>query len=193
MKRNDWVRRKNEISASYIEMFRKAQSHITILCSYFLPGKVMRRLLTNAAKRGVKIKVITAGPSDIMLAKHAERWMYDWLLRNKIELYEYQPAILHAKVAVCDSEWITIGSYNLNNISAYASIELNLDIRNEKLVTGVEQTLETIIQKECVVISTEKHIQAKSIFKQFIRRYSCQVIRIIFCQLTFYYKQRSWY
>ena len=96
----------------------------------------MRRLLTNAAKRGVKIKVITAGPSDIMLAKHAERWMYDWLLRNKIELYEYQPAILHAKVAVCDSEWITIGSYNLNNISAYASIELNLDVHNADFVTG---------------------------------------------------------
>ena len=102
MRRNDWVRGKNEISATYSEMFRNARSHITILCSYFLPGKLIRGLLSNAAKRGVKIKVVIAGSSDIMLAKYAERWMYDWLLRNKIELYEYQPAILNAKVAVCE-------------------------------------------------------------------------------------------
>lgn len=191
MRRNDWVRQKNEISATYIEMFPNARSHITILSSYFLPGKIIRRLLSNAAKRGVKIKVITAGPSDIMMAKHAERWMYDWLLRNKIELYEYQPAVLHAKVAVCDSEWLTIGSYNINDISAYASIELNLDIRNADFATGVEQTLETIVQNECVVITKEEHIQTKNIFKQFIRWGSYEIIRIVFYLLTFYYKQRS--
>ncbi|MEJ0105931.1 MAG: phospholipase D-like domain-containing protein [Bacteroidota bacterium] len=59
--------------------------------------------------------------------------MYDWLLRNNIELYEYQASILHAKVAACDDELLTIGSYNINNISAYASIELNLDVRTAGL------------------------------------------------------------
>lgn len=77
------------------------------------------------------------------------------------------------------------------NISAYASIELNLDVRNEKFVTGVEQTLETIIRKDCFVISKEKHIQTKNIFRQFIRWGSYQIIRIVFYLLTFYYKQRS--
>lgn len=48
--------------------------------------------------------VITVVPSDVMLTKHAERWLYDWLLRNKIELDEYQPVVLHAKVAACDGE-----------------------------------------------------------------------------------------
>ena len=191
MRRNDWVRRKNEISATYIEMFRNARSHITILCSYFLPGKMIRRLLTNAAKRGVKIKVITAGPSDVMMAKNAERWMYDWLLRNKIELYEYQPTVLHAKVAVCDSEWLTIGSYNVNNISTYTSIELNVDVHNPDFAKGVEQTLETIIQTKCVAITKEGHIQTKNMFKQFTRWCSYQIIRFVFYLLTFYYKQRS--
>ena len=191
MRRNDWVRRKNEISATYIEMFRNARSHITILCSYFLPGKMIRRLLTNAAKRGVKIKVITAGPSDVMMAKNAERWMYDWLLRNKIELYEYQPTVLHAKVAICDSEWLTIGSYNVNNISTYTSIELNVDVHNPDFAKGVEQTLETIIQTKCVAITKEGHIQTKNMFKQFTRWCSYQIIRFVFYLLTFYYKQRS--
>lgn len=190
VRRNDWVRRKNEISATYIEMLRQSQSHITILCSYFLPGKIIRRLLKHAAKRGVKITVITAGPSDVILAKNAERWLYDWLLRNNIKLYEYQPAILHAKVAVCDGEWLTIGSYNINNISAYASIELNLDVRNATLAGSLDQTMETIIKKDCVAITSEGHIHTKNIFKQFIRWSSYQFIRIAFYVLTFYFKQR---
>jgi cardiolipin synthase len=191
MRRNDWVRRKNEISATYIEMFRHAKSHINIMCSYFLPGKVIRRLLSHASKRGVKIKVITAGPSDVMLAKHAERWMYDWLLRNKIDLYEYQPSILHAKVAVCDSEWLTIGSYNVNNISAYASIELNLDVRNASLAIITEDRLQKIIDKDCIHITKEKHIRTKNVFKQFIRWFSYEFIRLAFYMLTFYYKQKG--
>jgi len=191
MRRNDWVRRKNEISATYREMFRNARSHITIMCSYFLPGKIIRRLLSNASKKGVKIRIITAGPSDVMLAKHAERWMYDWLLRNKIELYEYQPAVLHAKVAICDSEWLTIGSYNVNNISAYASIELNLDVRQDNFAKEVEQKLEAIVQNDCIHITKEKHVRTKNIFRQFIRWFSYEFIRLGLYMLTFYYKQKS--
>jgi cardiolipin synthase len=191
MRRNDWVRRKNEISLTYFEMFRNARSHITIMCSYFLPGKTIRRLLRNASRRGVNIKIITAGPSDVMLAKHAERWMYDWLLRNKIELYEYQPAVLHAKVAVCDSEWLTIGSYNVNDISAYASIELNLDVRKTDFAKEVEQKLDAIVQNECVHITVEKHVRTKNIFKQLIRWFSYEFIRLGLYMLTFYFKQRS--
>ncbi len=189
MSQNDWIRRKNEISATYIEMLRHSRSHITILCSYFLPGKVIRRLLTNAIRRGIKIKVITAGPSDVMWAKHAERWLYDWLLRNKIELYEYQTAILHGKVAVCDTEWFTLGSYNINNISAYASIELNLDVRNITLATEMEKTLETIIEKECIAITPKQRLKSRNLLKQFLQWASYQTIRVVFYLCTFYFKR----
>ncbi|HSN60173.1 MAG TPA: phospholipase D-like domain-containing protein, partial [Ferruginibacter sp.] len=165
--------------------------HITILCSYFLPGKMIRRRLKNAAKRGVKIKVITAGPSDVLMSKYAERWMYDWLLRNKIELYEYQPTVLHAKVAVCDSEWLTIGSYNINNISAYASIELNLDVRNAHFALAAEQKLEAIIKNDCIAITKEIHSSSTNIFKQFIRWCSYEIIRLMLYLFTFYFKQKD--
>jgi cardiolipin synthase A/B len=191
MRRNDWVRRKNEISASYIEMFNTAQSHIIIVCSYFLPGKVIRRILSKAAARGVKIKVVIAGSSDIRIAKNAERWMYDWLLRNNIEIYEYQPAILHAKVAVCDSEWLTIGSYNINNISAYVSIELNLDVRNVHFAKEVEEKLEAIIQNDCLEITADEYTHTKNILRQFFRWFSYEVIRVIIYVFTFYYKHES--
>lgn len=190
MRRNDWVRRKNEITETYIEIFTNARSHITILCSYFLPGKMIRRLLHDAAKRGVEIKVIIAGPSDVMVAKHAERWLYDWLLRNNIKLYEYQASVLHAKVAVCDSEWLTIGSYNINNISAYASIELNADVHNPDFAASVEQTLQNIIHDKCAALTKEVHIQTKNVFIQFIRWCSYQFIRSVFYLFTFYFKQR---
>jgi cardiolipin synthase len=191
IRRNDWVKRKNEVSSTYIEMFRNAESHITIMCSYFLPGKIIRRLLKNASKRGVEISVITAGPSDVMMAKRAERWLYDWLLRNKIQLYEYQPTILHAKVAVCDGRWFTIGSYNINNISAYASIELNLDVRNENQAKALELHFANVIENECIQITEEQVRKSKNIFIQFSRWFSYQFIRLAFYSLTFYFKRNN--
>lgn len=191
MRRNDWVRRKNQISATYIEMLRKSKSEVTILCSYFLPGTIIRRQIVNAVKRGVTIRVIAAGNSDVKVAKNAERWLYDWLLRNGIELYEYQKTILHGKMAVCDDEWMTIGSYNINNISAYASIELNLDVHNPSFAKKTRQTLQEIIEKDCTRISFEQHIRTKNIFKQFNRWLSYQFIRTVFYLFTFYFKHKA--
>lgn len=191
MRREDWVRRKTQVSRTYIEMLRDARSHVTILCSYFLPGRTIRRLLSNASRRGVKIKVITAGRSDVMMAKYAERWLYDWLLRNKIELFEYQKNILHGKIAVCDSAWMTVGSYNVNNISAYASIELNLDVKDAAFAKETEILLENIIRNDCIPISKELHIRRKNIIKQFVRWLSYQFIRTVFYLFTFYFKQNK--
>lgn len=189
VRRNDWVRRKNEISVTYIDMLHGAKSHVTILCSYFLPGKIIRRALRNAAARGVKIKVITAGNSDISMAKHAERWMYDWLLRYGIELYEYQPSVLHAKTAVCDNAWFTIGSYNINDISTYASIELNLDVHDESYALELHQQLDDIIGSDCIAITPQVHISNTNIFIRFVRWLSYKFFRVAFVLVTFYYKK----
>jgi cardiolipin synthase len=191
MRRNDWIRRKNEISRTYINMCRGAKSQITIMCSYFLPGKAIRRALKNAALRGVKIQVITAGTSDVLLSKYAERWMYDWMLRNKIELFEYQPTVLHAKVSVCDSEWMTIGSYNINNLSAHASIELNIDVYNAGLAKQMEQLLKTIIADDCIAITENQHKQNTNIIRRFIRWCAYVIIRFMLYAVTFNLKKIS--
>jgi cardiolipin synthase len=191
MRRNDWLRRKNEITATYIEMLRNAQSEVTILCSYFLPGRVLRTQMVQAIKRGVVIRVVAAGRSDVVLAKNAERWLYDWLLRNGIELYEYQKNILHGKVAICDDEWMTIGSYNINDISTYASIELNLDVRNPVFAKYVSKTLEEIIANDCIRITYEHHVKTNNIFKQFIRWVSYEFIKMVFYIFTFYFKHQD--
>ncbi len=190
VRRNDWVRRRNEISSTYIQMLRGARSEVTILCSYFLPGKIIRRLLAQASRRGVRIRVITAGPSDVPVSKFAERWMYDWLLRNKVEIYEYQRSILHAKVAVCDSTWMTVGSYNVNNISAYASIELNIDVRNEAFARQVDATLDAIITSDTLAITEETHRRNRNPVVQFVRWLSYQFIRATIYLVTCYYRPR---
>lgn len=191
MRRNDWVRRKSEITATFIEMFRHAKSHIIIMCSYFLPGRTIRYLLRKAAERGVSIQIITAGQSDVWVAKWAERWLYDWLLRNKIELYEYQPNVLHAKIAVCDGAWFTIGSYNINNISTYASVELNLDVNDNQLAMATEQQLREIIAKDCVQINPEAFRKNTNPFTRLLRWTAYQFIRAVFYVFTFYFKRRA--
>ena len=191
MRRNDRVRGKNEISASYIEMLRTAKSDITILCSYFLPGKLIRNQINAAIKRGVKIRIIAAGSSDVMLAKFAERWLYNWMLRVGVELYEYQENILHGKVAVCDDHWMTIGSYNINNISAYASIELNLDVHSDEFTKEVREKIDAIIQGSCIRIIPKDFIKTNSIYKKIGRWLSYHFIRFVLYLFTFYFtKQR---
>ncbi|WP_336516361.1 phospholipase D-like domain-containing protein [Pollutibacter soli] len=190
VRRNDWVRRKNEISFTYIDMLRRAEKQVVILCSYFLPGKQIRRQMSNATKRGVKITVITAGISDIILAKYAERYLYAWMLRNNVQIYEYQPRILHGKIAVADSSWLTVGSYNINNLSAYASIELNLNIRQEKLAKETEEMLLTIAEKECIPITDEYLRKSDNILVKFGRWSSFQILRFLLYLFTFYFKHQ---
>jgi cardiolipin synthase A/B len=191
VRRNDWITKRNQISRSYIEMFRKANKEIIMMSGYFLPGPVMRKNMKKATRRGVKIKLILAGISDVVVAKNAERYMYNWLFRNNIEVYEYKPSVLHGKVAVYDSSWATIGSYNLNIISAYASIELNIDINQAEFATMLQATLENIIVQNCTRITREDFILHNTIFSKIWEQLCYWFIRFLFYIFTFNFKQRD--
>ena len=191
IRRNDWVRDKTQISACYIEMLNSAQSRIILLSSYFLPGSTIKKNLIKAVKKGVKIKLVLASLSDVMMAKYAERFIYDWLLRNNIEIYEYQGNVLHGKLSVCDSKWLTIGSYNINNISAYASIELNLDISDPRFAAEVEDTLEDIISKNCIRITESSLKKTTNIFTRLIRWFSYEFIKLSLYLFTFYFRKKN--
>ena len=170
-------------------MFDHAEKRITIMCSYFLPGSVYQKKLSRAAKRGVDIKVILAGISDIKVAKNAERYLYDWLLKNKIGIYEYQPTILHAKAAVYDGKWTTIGSYNVNNISAQASLELNYDIKDKIFAKEVEKELDQIITTRCKKITLENYARSTGYFRK-VWQHACYLfINNVLKLFTFYFKQ----
>jgi cardiolipin synthase A/B len=191
VRRNDWITKKNQVSRSYIEMFKKAEDHIIMMSGYFLPGPVIRRNMKRAAARGVKIKLILAGISDVMVAKYAERYMYNWIFRNDIELFEYKPCVLHGKVATYDKKWATIGSYNVNIISAYASLELNMDINNPKFAGMLDDTMEKIIQNDCVQVTEENFSSHNGIFSKAWELICYWFVRMLFYLFTINFKQRS--
>jgi len=188
---NDWVRNQNQISRSYLEMFHRAQTQVTIMSSYFLPGRVFRKNLTEAAKRGVNIRIILTKVADVALAKSAERFFYPWLLRRNIEIYEYRKKILHGKMAVYDGQWVTVGSYNFNNISAYASLELNLDVQNEAFARQVDQTFDQIILRDCDPITKASYEKKTSLWDTFKYRMAYESVRFIFFIFTFYFKREK--
>jgi len=191
IRRNDWVMNKNQISGTYMEMFRNAQREIIMMSSYFIPNTFFRKQMSAALKRGVQIKLILAGKSDVHLAKNAERYFYRWALRNKIQIFEYLPTVLHSKVAICDDRIVTIGSYNVNDISAFASIELNVDIEEKTFAQSVKKEIEKIIGLQTIEIKND-HLKNKfGIVDQLTQWTSYILFRFIFKIFTFYFSKRT--
>lgn len=148
---NDWFRRKNQIGAGYLSAFGKAKTSITVMASYFLPSRSLRVALKRAARRGVQVNLLLPGKSDINIAKRATTYLYRWLLRNNIGIYEWRHSILHGKLAVVDDKWVTIGSYNLNHLSKYSSIELNIEVLDEDFATNTRHTLSALMLQSTAV------------------------------------------
>jgi cardiolipin synthase len=104
-----------------------ARKSLYIANSYFVPDDDLRRLLKRAAKRGVDVRVLTAGPTtDIKTTFYAGRARYEELLSAGIRIYEYQPVMMHAKTFVVDGLWSTVGSMNFDNRSLALNNETNL-------------------------------------------------------------------
>jgi cardiolipin synthase A/B len=186
-RRNDWVYYTTQITRTYRELFRTARSHVILMTSYFWPPRQLLRHMAAASQRGVKVKLILTAMADVPLAKPAERYLYNWLFRNNIEVYEYQSNILHGKIAVCDSKWFTAGSYNVNNISAYASVELNVDVKNDTIATEVNDRLQQIIDRDCIRISVEEFAAKHNIFQRLLHYLSYRIVHFIFFLFTFYF------
>lgn len=178
IRKNDWFRSRIEISRSYRQAFRQANQSITIVASYFLPGNRVRKLIRNASKRGVKVTVILVGFSDVPFIKPAMTYLYDWMLRNDITIYEWQNSVLHGKLAVADGYWTTIGSYNLNSLSDYGSLEANVEVFDKDFAAETEQLLQCYVQTGCIQVSKEQYLKNKNVFQQFGRWFSYVLIRM---------------
>jgi len=184
---NNWYRNKMEILKSYRSAVRHASDHILILASYFLPGRNERKLLKNASLRGVDITIVLAAESDAPMFDRATQFLYDFILRSKIRIYEYLPSNLHAKVATVDGKWSTVGSYNLNHVSDYASIEINVGILDEEFAQEFEKNLREIIKNDCREVTFEEYNRRRTWYNRLSDWFSYQMIRLamrIMYQLT---------
>ena len=190
IRRNDWVYNKTEITKSYRELFMHAHSHVTVMTSYFWPPEKLLRHMADASRRGVQIRLILTGNADVPFAKYTERYLYRWLFRNKVQVYEYQQNVLHGKIAVCDNELVTVGSYNVNNISAFASVELNLDVRSNVIAQEVGDKFAAIISTDCIQITEADFKLTNNAIKRFFYYLSYKLVHIVFYFFTFYYTQK---
>jgi cardiolipin synthase len=176
---NNWYRNRIEILRSYRSAFKRAEKRMIIFASYFLPGRNERKLLRNAALRGVDIMVVFSAESDAPMFKRATEFLYDFILKNKIRIFEYLPSNLHAKVATVDGKWSTIGSYNLNHISDYASVEINVAIMDEKFTGHFDSVLLGIIENDCRQVTIEEFSRRRTWFSRFAGWSSYQIIRLL--------------
>ena len=127
----------NALKSMLRKDFRTARS-IQIIAAYFLPSRPIRRELMRAARRGARIQIILGAKSDVPLLQLACRRFYHGFLRAGIELFEYQPQVLHAKLIIAD-DVVYVGSANLDRRSFIANYELMLRLTSPELAPGARE------------------------------------------------------
>ena len=145
----DNARHRTDIEQHYRAAFRLARNRIVIANAYFFPGYRFLRELVRAAQRGVTVDLILQGEPDMSLAKSAPEWIHGYLIRAGVRIHEYVDRPLHAKVAVVDDEWVTVGSSNLDPLSLSLNLEANLMIRHEGFSRHVAARLDRLIAGSC--------------------------------------------
>ncbi len=127
----DNLRQRRAIERSYIEAFATARDRVDLMSPYFYPGRLFRRTLKDAARRGVQVRLLLQGKLDYRFAGLAASVLYDELLTQGVRIFEYTPAFLHAKVALADDDWATVGSSNIDPLSLLLNLEANVIVRDE--------------------------------------------------------------
>lgn len=137
---NGFVRTRKEVRRAYEQAFEAARERIFVTNAYFLPPPSLLRRLFAAAKRGVRVAVVLAATTDVKTVLYAARWLYPRLLYAGIELYEWTDGrVLHAKTAVIDGAWTTVGSTNLDTLSLSRNLEVNAIVVDEALGAAAER------------------------------------------------------
>jgi len=186
VRENDRLRGKNGISISHRQAIKTARESITIVGCYFLPSTRFRYLLRKASRRGVKINIILSGISDVPFVENGTRYLYSWMLRNKIRFYEIEHRMLHGKAVVVDDVWTTIGSYNINVLSVYNNVECNIDIIDDVFAKDFNHHLYHIMKHQSKEITKENFERTNTLWNQLMEWFSYQVLRLMGKILLFF-------
>jgi cardiolipin synthase A/B len=130
------------IRRAYFARIRGAKERIFISNSYFIPDSAVRRALASAVRRGVDVRVLLPGESDLPAVQYASQRLYGWLLDRGVKLYRWQGTILHAKSAVIDGCWSTVGTYNLDWRSWRFNLEIVLTVEDTRFGSIMEESFE---------------------------------------------------
>jgi cardiolipin synthase len=126
----DNLRNRSRIERAYRQAIAHAKEEVVIANAYFVPGAKLRRALVHAARRGVRVQLLLQGRYEYFMQFHAAKPYYNILLAAGVEIHEYQAGFLHAKVAVIDGKWATVGSSNLDPLSLLLAREANVVVHD---------------------------------------------------------------
>ena len=141
----DNLRQRRTIERSYILALRNARERIDLVSPYFYPGSAFRRTLREAARRGVRVRILLQGKLDYRIAGLAAQALYDELLAAGVRVYEYMPAFLHAKVALVDDDWATVGSSNIDPLSLLLNLEANVIVRDPDFCAEIRRRFDAAV------------------------------------------------
>jgi cardiolipin synthase len=136
---------RRDIERVYHAALARAHDEILIANAYFLPGQRFRKLLRKAAARGVRVHLLVQGHTDHPFLQAAARALYRDLLAAGVNIYEYQASELHAKVAVVDGHWATVGSSNIDPFSLLLAREANIVVEDAGFALDLRQRLQQAI------------------------------------------------
>ena len=138
----DNIRHRRDIEEAYLEAISKARREIVIANAYFLPGRRFRQALVRAAARGVRVVLLLQGRVEYRLLHYATRALYRFFLDAGVEIHEYHRSFLHAKVAVIDRRWATVGSSNIDPFSLLVAREANVVVDDRGFAATLRESLE---------------------------------------------------
>ncbi len=153
----DNVRNRSRIERHYRQAIGRATKEIIIANAYFLPGRKLRKGLIYAARRGVRVRLLLQGRYEYFMQYHASRPVYGALLAAGVEIHEYSASFLHAKVAVIDGRWATVGSSNLDPLSMLLAREANVMIEDSSFAQDLRARLEDAMAHGGVRVDPESY------------------------------------
>ena len=137
----DNLRNRHTIQRAYLQAIGRAKKSILLANPYFAPGHKFRKALAMAAQRGVEVKLLI-GVGEIWLQDMVARSFYPKLLASGVQVIEYRKTQLHAKVAVIDDDWSTVGSSNCDGLSLFLNQEANIVVRDVNFAASVREHIE---------------------------------------------------
>jgi len=149
----DNVRHRSDIEDAYLAAIAEAREEIIIANAYFFPGATFRRALRRAARRGVRVVLLLQGRVEYLLLHYATRALYGSLLDAGVEIYEYHKSFLHAKVAVIDQRWATVGSSNIDPFSLMLAREANIAVNDAGFSRELRRSLHDHMQDGAKVVA----------------------------------------
>jgi cardiolipin synthase len=146
---------RDDIERRYRLGIHRAKREIMICNAYFFPGFLLLSALRRAARRGVRVTLILQGAPDMPGVKRWEKMLYTPLLQAGVHIYEYTRHPLHAKVAVIDQRWSTVGSSNLDPLSLTLNLEANVIISDPAFGASLHARLQQIVQQDCTAVAAD--------------------------------------